>query len=59
MRKGKLSTYKEVRNGAREIKKWPLLFKRGRAETNDIKWILAKGRWSDDGIWMDEETWND
>lgn len=22
-------------------------------------WILATGAWDDDGVWLDEESWND
>ncbi len=56
----KLSTYEEVRKAAKHIKDWPLMIKSRKRESEEEKqWILARNYWSDDGIWIDTETWND
>ena len=45
---------------AERIKKRPYFKQSKDGDSKEEKqWILARGRWVDDGIWIDTETWND
>ena len=45
---------------AKRIKKRPYFKQSKDGDSKEEKqWILARGRWVDDGIWIDTETWND
>ena len=57
----KRKTIKQIAKEVSEhVRKRPYFRQSKDGDSKEEKqWILARGKWNDDGIWIDTETWND